>query len=328
MSWRATLADFTFVFAVLVGLEKMAESTTEEVPQSEALRGQVPNSAGGFCWEVNDLQRLRRFLTLGSEGGSYYTGEIALGKENAKAIIRLIAEGEGESVVREIVEFSVQGRAAKQDPIIFALALCARSGEEKTVKAAYEALNKVCRIPTHLFSFVEFCQNLSIGTGWGRAHRRAICSWYNSRGHKELAVAVTKYRNRGGWSHLDLFRLCHIEPANVGVACVCRYVVKGLDQCREECAKAGKEDVFETLEFLEAVEAAKMADEWTMVKLIHENGLVREHVPSTLLNSQAVRNFRVLGGYSLPLVVYYNSEIFKHVIVSLRYGLLSWRRCL
>lgn len=263
-----------------------------EVPQSQALPGQVPNSAGGFTWAVDDLKRLRRFLCLGSEGGSYYIGEIELGKENAKAILRLIAEGKGESVVQEIVEFSVGGRAAKQDPIIFALALCARSDDVKTKKAAYEALNRVCRIPTHLFSFIEFCQNLSTGTGWGRAHRRAVCNWYNSKGHKDLAVAVTKYKNRGGWGHLDLFRLCHIEPANVGVACVCKYVVKGLDECREECFKASQDEVFETLKFLEAVEAAKTADEFTVVKFIRENGLVREHVPSTHLNSQSVSCYR------------------------------------
>ena len=32
--------------------------------------GQVPNSAGGFAWAVDDWTRLRRFLILGSEGGT------------------------------------------------------------------------------------------------------------------------------------------------------------------------------------------------------------------------------------------------------------------
>lgn len=259
------------------------------VPQSEALPGQVPNSAGGFTWQVDDLRRLRRFLCLGSEGGSYYIGELKLGRENAQAILRLIAQGRGEAVVREIIDFSVEGRAAKQDPIIFALALCARSEDTKTKKAAYEALNKVCRIPTHLFSFVEFCESLSQqGTGWGRAHRRAICKWYNSKKPKDLAMAVTKYQKRNGWSHRDLFRLCHIQPDNACVACVCKYVVKGMDQCREKCFETGQEEVFEVLQFLEAVEAAKTADEYTVVKFIRENGLVREHVPSVHLNSKVV----------------------------------------
>ena len=260
------------------------------VPQSQPMQlGQVPNSAGGFTWAVDDLKRLRRFLCLGSEGGSYYAGERELGRDNARAILRLIAEGRGERVVEEVTEFSLEGRAAKQNPIIFALALCARSDHPETKRAAYQALNKVCRIPTHLFSFVEFCQNLSAGgTGWGRAHRRAISQWYNSRTHRDLAMALTKYRSRNGWSHLDLFRLCHIEPANVGVACICKYVVKGLDECREKCFEAADQEVLETLAFLEAVEAAREADEATVVKFIRENGLVREHVPTSHLNSRAV----------------------------------------
>ena len=272
----------------------MAEVMEEggETPQSKPLPGQVQNNAGGFTWAVDDVKRLRRFLCLGSEGGNYYVGEKKLGKDNAKAILRLIAEGRGETVVAEVVDFSVGGRAAKQDPIIFALALCARSEHPETKKAAYEALNKVCRIPTHLFSFVDFCQSLSVGTGWGRAHRRAISHWYNSKGHKDLAMAVTKYKNRNGWTHVDLFRLCHIEPANDGVACVCKYVVKGLDQCREKCFEAGDEEIFKTLSFLDAVEAAKTADEATVMQFIREQGLVREHIPTRHLNSKAVSSVR------------------------------------
>ena len=258
-----------------------------QVPQSRPLPGQVPNSAGGFTWEVDDMKRLRRFLCLGSEGGTYYIGEKELGRENALAIIRLIKSGKGEQVVKEIVEFSVEGRAAKQNPIIFALALCAREemlGKDYTKSAAYDALIKVCRIPTHLFAFVDFCEGVSKGTGWGRAHRNAICEWYNSKTAKALAMAVTKYRNRGGWSHLDVLRLCHLKPANPGVACISKYIVKGIDECRAEFAGSVGE-VGEALVFLEAVEVAKTADESTIVRLIKENGLVREHIPTHHLQS-------------------------------------------
>lgn len=254
------------------------------VPQSKPLPGQVPNDAGGHAWQVNDMKRLRRFLCLGSEGGTYYIGEKELGRENAEAILRLIASGKGVDVVREIVEFSVSGRAAKQNPIIFSLALCARDNDADTKSAAYAALEKVCRIPTHLFSFIVFTEALSTGTGWGRAQRRAVCNWYNNKTPKSLAMAVTKYQNRGGWSHRDLFRLSHITPANPGVACVCKYAVKGVDKCREEFAGSNPE-INETLAFLEAVEAAKTADEATVIKFIRENGLVREHIPTSYLNS-------------------------------------------
>ncbi len=262
-------------------------SASGDVPQSKPLPGQVPNRAGGHTWAVDDMKRLHRFLCLGSEGGAYYVGEKQLGRENAEAILRLIAAGKGVEVVKVVVAFSVEGRAAKQNPTLFVLALCAREKDPDTKTAAYDALNKVCRIPTHLFSFIEFCEGLSVGTGWGRAHRRAIQHWYNSKGAVALANAVTKYRQRGGWSHLDVLRLAHLKPENPGVACVCKYVVKGMDACRTEFAGQGG-DIDTVLAFLEAVEAAKTADEATMVSFIREYRLVREHVPTDLLNSERV----------------------------------------
>ena len=62
-------------------------------PQSAPIAGsgQVPNSAGGYAWEVDDWARLRRFLVLGSEGGSYYASERTLTRENAEAVERCLA---------------------------------------------------------------------------------------------------------------------------------------------------------------------------------------------------------------------------------------------
>jgi 60 kDa SS-A/Ro ribonucleoprotein len=53
---------------------------TRRVPQWAPMpgAGQTPNSAGGFAWEVDDWTRLRRFLILGTEAGSYYASEWAL----------------------------------------------------------------------------------------------------------------------------------------------------------------------------------------------------------------------------------------------------------
>ena len=58
---------------------------TRRVPQWVPLPGQGPNSAGGFAWAVDAWTRLRRFLVLGSEGGSYYASEWSLTRENAQA---------------------------------------------------------------------------------------------------------------------------------------------------------------------------------------------------------------------------------------------------
>ena len=77
----------------------------------------VLNAAGGTgTFAVSDTTRLNRFLILGAEGGSYYTGERQLTLDNAAAVARLIGAGHGVAVVQEVVAVSTAGRAAKQQP--------------------------------------------------------------------------------------------------------------------------------------------------------------------------------------------------------------------
>ena len=63
------------------------------------------NSAGGFAWAVDDWTRLRRFLILGSEGGSYYASEWTLTRENAQVVERCLA-ADGPRTVAAIVRVS------------------------------------------------------------------------------------------------------------------------------------------------------------------------------------------------------------------------------
>ena len=175
------------------------------IPQSAPLAGQDPNSAGGYAWTVDEWTRLRRFLVLGSEAGSYYAAEWKLTRQNADAVARCVA-ADGERTVREIVAVSVEGRAPKNAPAIFALALAAGVGDDPTRKAALEALPQVCRTGTHLFQFATFVEGFR---GWGRSLRRAVGAWYASQSPDSLAYQAVKYRQREGVSHRDLLRLAH-----------------------------------------------------------------------------------------------------------------------
>src|SRR3954453_19137177 len=98
----------------------------KKTPQSQPIPGtaQVRNDSAGYVWAVDDWARLRRFLILGSEGGSYYASERTLTRENAQALERCLAQ-DGPRAVAEIVRVSAQGRAPKNDPAIFALAMAA-----------------------------------------------------------------------------------------------------------------------------------------------------------------------------------------------------------
>jgi 60 kDa SS-A/Ro ribonucleoprotein len=171
------------------------------IPDSD----QVPNSAGGFTWSADDWSRLRRFLILGSQSGSYYAAQWTLTRENAQAVERCLAQ-DGASTVAEIVRVSRDGRAPNNDPAIFALAMAAGLGHEPTRKAAIAALPEVCRTGTHLFRFATFVEGFR---GWGRSLRRGVGRWYSAQSPDALAYQAVKYRQREGVTHRDLLRLSH-----------------------------------------------------------------------------------------------------------------------
>lgn len=181
--------------------------STQATPQSEPIPGsnQVANSAGGYAFAIDDWARLRRFLILGSEGGSYYASEAQLSKENAMSVLRCIGLN-GPRAVQEIVAVSDAGRAPKNDPALFALAMASRLGDKDTRKAAFAALPKVARIGTHLFHFVAYLEQFG---GWGRLARRGVSTWYEQQEIAALCLQAIKYQSRDGWGHADLVRLAH-----------------------------------------------------------------------------------------------------------------------
>src|SRR5881227_1498801 len=185
----------------------LKRQTRLRTPQSAAIPGadQVPNSAGGFAWAVDRWSRLRRFLILGSEGGSYYASEWSLTRENAQAVEECVRE-DGLRAVAEIVRVSTEGRAPKNDPALYALALAAGLGDVETRRAALEALPQVARTGTHLFQFALFVEGFR---GWGRSLRRAVGRWYAAQPVDALAYQAVKYRQRAGLTHRDLLRLAH-----------------------------------------------------------------------------------------------------------------------
>jgi 60 kDa SS-A/Ro ribonucleoprotein len=178
---------------------------TRRVPQRRPLPGQTPNDAGGFVWAVDVWTRLRRFLVLGSDGGSYYVSQASLTRENASAVEAAVRE-DGLRAVGEIVRVSREGRAPKNDPALFALALAAGAADEATRKAALAALPQVARTGTHLFRFVSFVEGFR---GWGRSLRRAVGGWYAAQPADALAYQAVKYRQRDGVTHRDVLRLAH-----------------------------------------------------------------------------------------------------------------------
>jgi 60 kDa SS-A/Ro ribonucleoprotein len=257
---------------------------TRRVAQRVRLPGskQVPNSAGGFAWAVDHWARLRRFLVLGSEGGSYYASEWKLTRENALAVERCLAE-DGERTVAEIVRISEAGRAPKNDPALFALAMAAGADDERTRKASLDALPRVARTGTHLFRFMQFVEGFR---GWGRALRRAVGAWYASKPAASIAYQAVKYRQREGVTHRDLLRLAH-PASSVSAGNPTLQVSDEHTRLFEWIVRGGDADGLPRIVegYVLAQEAQTAA---RSAELVREYGLPREAVKSEHLSSPEV----------------------------------------
>lgn len=182
---------------------------------------QVKNNAGGYVYGINKFDHLLRFLILGSEGGTYYVGESKLTAQNAN-IVKDCLDTDFHRTISMLIDVSVNGRAVKNDPAIFALAMAASHSNPACRSFALDNLSVICRIPTHLFMFADFVSKLR---GWGRGLRNAVARWYLD--HNNLAYHVAKYRQRNGWAHRDLIRLSHPNPATEEMGAVFKWCIDG-----------------------------------------------------------------------------------------------------
>jgi 60 kDa SS-A/Ro ribonucleoprotein len=267
------MLDFTK--HVSTRLRRLVTPQAEPIPQST----QIPNSGGGYAWGVDHWMRFDRFLIFGSERGTYYIRERQLTLESAEAVRMCLAE-DGVRVVRRVVEISQSGRAPKNDPALFVLALAASSDDAETRAAALAALPTVARTGTHLFHWLQF---VTAFRGWGRSVRTAVGRWYTRKSPRDLAYQVLKYQSREGWSHRDALRLAHPKAPSFEHDLLFRYAVKGW----EGVARAGAttSDIGGQLEAVQAIREMAPADAARVIRIY---GLTREMVPTALLTKREV----------------------------------------
>lgn len=270
---------------------------SENVNQRTVLPGReadmVTNNAGGVVFKTSPWDSLDRFLILGSEGGTYYAEERKLTQEQAQNVYQLLRE-DGERVVQRVVEISDSGRAPKNDPALFVLAMASAADNVKVRRAALAALPKVARIGTHLFHYAAFVEGFR---GWGRALRNAVADWYLEKPVDQLALQVIKYQQRDGWSHRDLIRLSHPHTNDPQRDAILRWTLGGVEETRStehtrgkgKVVKTARADVSHALHSqILAFETAKTASVEQVIKLIKDHNLPREAIPTQYLNDVRV----------------------------------------
>ncbi len=193
------------------------------IPQTVGLPGQVRNNAGGYSFPLPLQTEWMRYLIIGDKKGNFYQSAGQVATEISRAILAAVSDPTTfKQLLQDLTTVSVDGRAPKQEMTMMSLAACIVFPADQECKAlAFAAVDRVCRIPTHLFMLIEYVRGLSQdkpdapGKGMGKGMRKALARFYTSRGGEELAVLLTKYKNREGWRHEDIFRLIHINPAEM-----------------------------------------------------------------------------------------------------------------
>lgn len=188
---------------------------------------QVLNCSGGYVWKLRPIEHVNRYLVLGGakDMGNYYKQADDVSHECALSVLQMIRSPDSSQFVQLcdlLKAVSLGGRAPKQEPVLLSVAAAivfAKNAKEKEI--AFETAKVCVRIPTHLFMLAGFVRDLSMakpqnkGKGWGAGFRRTMAHYYLSHTGRDLAFHMTKYQNREGWTHADMIRMLHINPATL-----------------------------------------------------------------------------------------------------------------
>lgn len=252
--------------------------------QKQPIPGQdmVKNNAGGYSFKISDQDRLERFLLLGTDGGTYYVSEEKLTAENANFVIDYIKR-DSISVFRTVKHFADHGRAPKYNSILFTYALLLTFGDQEARALCYDWLSDICYTPTQLFQLLTYLKPMR---GWSRGLRRAVAAWYLERDNDKLAYQLIKYRQRSGYTHRDVLRLCHVKTKDPIKNMILKYAVGKVDFKLEPWPQELPQQIraFESLQKLPQ-------DAWTGSSLVYlldsikVNRLTWEMIPTDKLNN-------------------------------------------
>jgi 60 kDa SS-A/Ro ribonucleoprotein len=246
------------------------------------------NSCNQEVYKISDIEHVKRFLTLGTENGTYYIGEKDLVQQCITCIDRVL-----DTKSRNDLIFLLKvTKCKKPDTLIYLLAsIVTYKVQDKSFQEfrnkGYELLDFICTTPTMLFMFIHYCKSLNQknnkSNGWNNLHKRAINNWYNSKDNQKLIYMITKYKNRHSYEHKDIFRLSHIQTTDPIKSMIYKYVIKGLQDLQE----IQQDPIYD---FIYNYEKLIHADnEEVVLSILDTNhNFAWEHIPTSFLNNKQV----------------------------------------
>lgn len=249
---------------------------------------QTLNSNEMTVYKLDDIERLRRYIFLGSENGSLYINEEILTYKNLKCLENLLDKCRYDDILDVINKY--KHTVYKNDYLIYVLARsCSIRLDDDPLfwkkdfrSDCYKLVLEICTIPTHLFLFIKLYETINNKlyktTGWNFHLKQMINNWYQSKSYDNLMYHVTKYQSRHNWSHKDILRLSHIKANDNTMNDIFKYITKDKLNTNNN-----------NLEYLITFdELKKEIDVDKVVKYIEKYNFVKEQIPDHLLNEPKI----------------------------------------
>ena len=119
---------------------------------------QIQGNAGGFVWQISNKEQVIRYLIIGSEGGNFYQTPQQVSSQCASCVLRMTRTPDNFKWLCDTIrQVSIEGRAAKQESTLVALAtiiVFAPTQEAKT--QALAIVNDCVRILTHMYMLASY----------------------------------------------------------------------------------------------------------------------------------------------------------------------------
>ena len=267
----------------------------------QATPEQVQSNQGGYVFQVDDMERAKRFLILGSEASFYQAGS-KLSMENAETLARIAKSDKVFELINLIVDISVSGRAPKQSPGLFALAVVINQAEDVQAKTyAYSKLSEVARTGSTLFEFANYLHQFQGSSGTG--FQKAISRWYGEKDLDKLAYQLVKYRERDKMNHSRLLRLSKRVKSNDRPE-----LAPLLDWALGKARIVNDRNMptstfFKLPKVVQGFEVAKKADLKDIPAIVRDYGLSWEMLPTEALNEKAVWDELLNGNVPLGALI-------------------------
>ena len=326
-------ADNSVLFDSLASMhQSKALNQGQLVPIKGRESDMKANRGGGVGFIRGDKEYLESVLILGTNKNTYYATARELTQEAIDFVKKLLADKKGKLILDTVKSVYENGRAAKQDPTFFVLALACASDDVEIRRGAYNLVSTL-RTFSQLYTWKGYQKKVLNTKGCGKLAKSAFRKLLTDMTPMNLAYQATKYPQRTvgteRWGFDDLVKCAHTKGSTLGPEheFVIHFAVKGYDSAMKFATDKGLPMDNVVVQYVSAVNACKtmqLSDDNTqlLLTLVYDHKLPREVMPTWALGRKEVWE-ALLMGKEMKWVTMPMTALIRNLAVMTVRGLFS-----